>query len=324
MTLSLERAWAVLSPPRSDGLESFPLDLTFAGVPCRVALDAAGGRHLLVPTGDETVAADSKVSVLGLHVRKLGFGGSVHVYVDVSCADTDLFDEFDDVVDDVLDEIEETDRPAATTAATVARWRKLFAGKLIRGMSKPAKLGLFAELTLLNQFVDADPSFSVEAWRGPLREPHDFEAPVRCVEVKALGLMAGTVVIHGIDQLGMHDGRPLDLVLVRVVEDPDGATIGDLVADLRDSNIPPGALRSRLAATGWAESPDRPDPDHFAIQDVLRVPVGPEVPRIVRSSLLDGALPEGTHDLTYHLDLDVLLPLATSASLAQVAEEAIR
>jgi hypothetical protein len=320
----LERAWAILSPPRLKELESYPLDLTFDGVACRVALDTTGVRHLLIPTVGETVAVDSRPAVLGMAVRRLVFGGAGVVYVDVSCSEAELYPEFDEVVADVLEEVAGSERPASVAVRAVGRWRKLFAARLVRGMSKPAKLGLFAELSLLSHLLDAQPSFPLENWRGPLREPHDFEAPTRCLEVKALGAMAESVVIHGLDQLDTHDGRPLDLILVRVVDDPGGLTIGDLVDDVRDSTAPAALLRSRLAAAGWSSDPQRPDLDAFAVQEVLRVTVDGTVPRLVSASLTHPGLPAGLHDLSYHLDVDALLPTASSASLAHVAEEAIR
>ncbi len=320
----VERAWAVLSPPRYKDLESFPLELAFGGVMCRVALDATGVRHLLIPTLGETVAIDPKPAVLGMVVRKLVFGDAGGVYVDVSCSDPELYPEFDEVVTDVLDEVVGSEHPASVAVRAVGRWRKLFAARLVRGMSKPAKLGLFAELSLLSHLLDAHPSFPLADWRGPLREPHDFEAPMRCIEVKALGVTADSVVVHGLDQLDTHDGRPLDLVLVRVVDDPGGLTIGDLVADVRDSTAPATLLRSRLAAAGWSSEPERPDLDAFAVQEVLRVTVGATVPRLVRTSLTSPGLPAGLHDLSYHVDVDALLPMASSASLADIAEEAVR
>jgi hypothetical protein len=112
--------------------------------------------------------------------------------------------------------------------------------------------------------------------------------------------------------------------MITVMEDPDGMSIADLVDDVRDSASPPEVLRSRLAAAGWAEHLGREDTDRFSINEVLRVPVGAEVPRLVGSSLLAEKLPEGLHDLTYKLTVEALLPFASGAALADIAEDAIR
>lgn len=320
----LERAWAVLTRPRAKALASFPLEVTSHGEPCRVAVDGAGARHLLVPVGDEDVSADPRPAVLQSVVRRLGFGGPAMAYVDVSCAESDLFPEFDEVVADVLEAVADSRRPAASALGVIARWRRLFRNRLLRGLSREARLGLFAELTMLACLVEADPGFPVDAWRGPLNEPHDFEAPQRCVEVKGLGPASDHIVVHGLEQLHAHGERPLDLVVLRVVEDPDGRTVRELVEQLRDAVATRAGLRARLAATGWVDHPDRPDLDTYVVAEVLRVVVGPDTPRLVPSSLTTGSLPSGVTDVTYRVDLAALLPFAAGASLAQIAQEAVR
>ncbi|MBB5775048.1 PD-(D/E)XK motif protein [Nonomuraea jabiensis] len=320
----LERAWAVLTRPRATELASFPLEVVCHAEPCRVAIDGTGTRHLLVPTGDEAVSVDPKPAVLGTVIRKLGFGGSTVAYVDVSCAESDLFPEFDEVVTDVLEAVASARRPALTAVDAIARWRRLFRSSLLRGLSRQAKLGLFAELTVLSSLVEADPGFPVSAWRGPLYEPHDFEAAARCLEVKGLSAAGDNIVVHGLEQLNSHDGRPLDLILLRVVEDPDGPTVSDLVEQLRSAVASRTDLRTRLSAAGWSDQPDRPDLDTFAIEEVLRIVVDPDIPRVVPSSLVAGSLSEGVTDLSYKLDLAAVLPFSSGASLAEIAEEAVR
>jgi hypothetical protein len=320
----LDRAWAVLSTPTVQELSSFPLDVTSGAEPCRVALDRTGGRHLLVPAAGETVAVDSRPAVLAMAVRKLRFGGPAVQYVDVSCGEAELFAEFDDVVADVLDAVADAPKPASAAVRTVARWRRLFRNSLVRGLSRQAKLGLFAELTVLAALVDADPAFLVDMWRGPLREPHDFEAPNCCIEVKGLGVASDALVVHGLDQLGRHDGKDLVLVLVRVVEDPDGSTVTELVEQIRETVSSRADFRSRLAAAGWSSGPDRPDFDRYAVDEVLQVTVGPETPGITPDDLVTGRLPDGVRDLTYAVELAALLPLASGASLEEIAERAVR
>jgi hypothetical protein len=40
--------------------------------------------------------------------------------------------------------------------------------------------------------------------------------------------------------------------------------------------------------------------------------------------LIEGALPDGLHDLNYQVEVAALLGFASSAALADIAEEAIR
>jgi hypothetical protein len=267
---------------------------------------------------------DPRPAVLGMVTRKLDFGGSVITYVDVSCAESDLFPEFDEVVADVLEAVADARRPAAAAIDAVMRWRRLFRSSLVRGLSRQARLGLFAELTVLSFLVEADPGLPMDVWRGPLDEPHDFEAAARCIEVKALSAVSDRIIVHGLEQLDTHDGRPLDLLLLRVVEDADGRTLNELVDELRGEVASRTDLRARLTAAGWSEEPDRPDFDAFTIQEVHRIVVGPDTPRVVPSSLVTGSPPRGIGDLSYQIDLAALLPFSSGASLAQVAEEATR
>lgn len=321
----LERAWAVLTPPRGNQLVSFPLnDVACGPEPCRVALDSTGARHLLVPVGLEDVSVDPKPAVLGMAIRNLRFDGPPVAYVDVSCAEPDLFSEFDDVVADVLEEVSGAQRPASAAISAVTRWRRLFRSKLLHGLSRQAKLGLFAELTVLSSLIEADPGLPVDVWRGPFKEPHDFEANARCIEVKGLNAVTEKITIHGLEQLDTHDGRPLDVVILNIVDDPDGRTIDDLVDQLRGSVSSRAELRTRLSAAGWSEYPDRPDFDTFAIAEIRRIVVDSDTPRVVTSSLVTGSLPDGVENLTYQIDLSTLLPLSDGASLAEIAEEAVR
>ncbi|WP_066360983.1 PD-(D/E)XK motif protein [Herbidospora mongoliensis] len=321
---ALERAWAVLILPRARELASFPLDVVCHAQPCRVAIDGAGARHLLVPASDETVSVDPRPAALSTVIRKLDFGGSTTSYVDLSCTEPGLFPEFDEVVTDVLEAVSGADLPAAAAIDAIARWRRLFRNTPLRGLSYQGKMGLFAELTVLSSLVGADPHFPVGAWRGPLREPHDFEAAARCIEVKALGQASDSIVVHGLEQLDTHDGRPLDLVLLRVTEDLDGWTVTDLVEHLRGSVASQTEFRSRLSAAGWSQQPDHPDVDRFATEEIRRIVVGPDTPRVVPSSLIAGSLPDGVGELTYQIDLAAVLPHSTGASLAEIAEEAVR
>lgn len=321
---ALERAWVVLTPPRAQELTSFPLDVLCDGMPCRVALDRAGTRHLLVPAGDDEVSSvDPRPAVLGMVLRKLHFGSEPTLYVDVSCAESDLYPEFDEIVSDVLEAVSGAARPALAAVSAVTRWRRLFRSKLLRGLSRQAKMGLFAELTMLSSLIEADPGFPVEAWRGPLNEPHDFEASTRCVEVKGLSAVSDTIVVHGLEQLNTHGDRPLDLVLLRVVEDPHGHSVSDLVGDLLGAVASRTQLRSRLSAAGWSDQPDRPDLETFTVEEVLRLVVDDATPRMVPPSLVAGSLPHGIRGLNYQIDLAALLPLSIGASLIEIAQEAV-
>lgn len=320
----LERAWAVLAPPRSREFASYPLDLAFRGTACRVALDLAGARHVLIPVHEERVLTGSRSSILELALRRLSFGEDDATYLDLSCGERDLFPEFDEVVADVLEAARESGTPGSAVVRAVGRWRRLFRSRWMRGLSHQARLGLFAELTVLSELFDVDPLFSLDMWRGPLREPHDFEAPARCIEVKALGAQATTVTVHGLEQLDSHAGRGTDLLLLRVVDDAEGRTLTDLIEELRGRVPSKRDLQQRLAAAGWSPSFEHEDLERFGVGEFHCVPMSPGTPRLVVGDLREGALRGGVVALTYEVDVEALLTGASEKSLHRAVREALQ
>jgi Putative PD-(D/E)XK family member, (DUF4420) len=321
---SLNRAWAVLEIPRWREFESFPLDVVFAERSCRAALDREGVRHLLVPIVDETLSQDSRASVLCSATRVLSFAGEISTYVDIWCTESALHDEFDGVIEDILDDIASTDRPGAAALANLARWRRLFRNRLVQGLGPRARRGLFAELSVLLAMVNADPHISVDIWTGPMGDPHDFETPKRSIEVKATAPGVDSIVINGLQQLDTHGGRPLDLVVLTVVTDPNGTTITDLVSEINTRMGTQAGFEKRLARLGWQSGDENLDTESFAIVKIQRVPIGDTTPRLVPAALSAGALPEGISEVTYRLAKATLAVHATSGTLDQIAGEAIR
>ncbi|MFB6726262.1 PD-(D/E)XK motif protein [Kribbella sp. NPDC056345] len=318
----LQRGWAVLEP-RTDGhLASFPLDVRSAETSCRLAVDRSGARHLLVPVDGEHAISAQRGSALVVEQRSLVFGESQHSYIDLTCVQPELYLEFDDVVEDVVEAVQATQDTGAATLDVVARWRRLFRADLVRGLGVEARRGLFGELSCLSCLVDVDPDFDVASWTGPLGQPHDLELSSACIEVKALGIETEDVRIHGLEQLDAHDGKPLQLVLITVVEDPQGQSIDDLVSDLGSRVNNPALFKSRLMAVGWSES----DPfggDRYAVGQVAGVRVTSSVPRLVSTSLTTSRLPEGVRSVTYSIDRQSLLPFAVNASLVDIAREVL-
>lgn len=324
--VDLEAAWAVLSRPTAGGqpLNAYPLTIAGDLQVGKVALDRDGWRHLLLRIDGESLSADARPSALGVTTRHLAFGGESALYLDLMCADPDLNAEFDDVVSDVLEAAAGSPKPGAAALEVVARWRRLFRHKLSAGLSSQAKRGLFAELSVLHSLLTANPTFDVGAWRGPLREPHDFEAPTHCLEVKALSEESVCVQIHGLQQLDQHDGRPLVLVLATVTPDAEGVTIGELVDEILSLTKDPATFRSRLGATGWALGASPPDSDAFVIEQVRTMRVGPDVPKLVGGSLVAGVLPEGVGEVRYTIDCAALFPFAQAETLSSLGKAAVQ
>jgi hypothetical protein len=266
---------------------------------------------------------DSATSVLSSVVRSLRFDDDQVVHVDIRCTDRDVDDEFDEVIADLLEQVTAADRPGAAALAALERWRRLFRTRLVRGLGGRARIGLFAELTVLQALLTADPHLAVEVWTGPLGSPHDFETPGRCLEVKAAGEDAGPVVINGIDQLDTHNGRALDLLLLTVVPDPQGTTLTSLIDTVRGAVMDPETLDERLRRLGWHRDLQAEDVEGFVVGGLLRVPITETTPRLVSGALIAGRLPNGVDGVSYRIERDVLVSHSASGSLSEIATAAV-
>jgi hypothetical protein len=163
----------------------------------------------------------------------------------------------------------------------------------------------------------------LDVWTGPSRRPHDFELPRRCIEVKAIGEAGDSVVVHGLDQLDRHDGRPLDLVVMTVVADPDGTTLTDLVEQVRSTTTSPTAFKELLGMSGWSTSTSHADTEPLAVSEVVGVRVDDVVPRLTSSSLVLGELPEELSDLTYRLSRKAIGDHGEPVALHDVIGDAV-
>lgn len=319
----LQRAWVVLQLPKGDQLSSYPLEMKFAGVDCRAALDGEGIRHLLIPCIDEFPELDPKAAVLSACVRPLVFNHKSSPYLDISCLDPSLNAEFDEVMIDLLDEIHGSNSPGVAGAAVLARWRKLFRNRMFQGLGHEAKMGLFAELVLIRALLSSSHGFDPDDWRGPLREPHDFELSARCVEVKALPEDGEGFIVHGWAQLDTHNDRPLDLALMTVVVDADGTSLADLIAENREA-VGPGRLAqfdARLVAAGWDPANPPTDDDRFTLGPVFLIHVDDSIPRLIPGKLKTGAEPDGISGLRYRVSLASVIPLTYGSSLSSLVDE---
>jgi hypothetical protein len=308
--------------PRGDGkLSSYPLDVRSDDESCRLAVDRSGARHLLVPVDAEETIAAQHGSALTIEQRQLVFGQVTHSYIDLSCVQPELYVEFDEVVEDVIDAVRGALDTGQATLDVVDRWKRLFQSGLFRGLGADVLRGLFAELCCLGSLVELEPALDATCWTGPLGRPHDFELPASCIEVKALGVKSDRVHVHGLDQLDSHDGRPLQLAVLTVVDDPDGRSIAELVDGLARRINDPQLMRRRLTAVGWTENTDQGE--RYSVAEVLGVAVTEAVPRLVAKSLRASALPEGVGDVGYSLERQSLLPFVVEASLADIARKAL-
>ena len=306
--------WAMLSAPIDQQLQAYDLEETVGGVPCRIAVDSGGARHLLIPLESPSPILPAPRQNLDVSIRWLKFGSSQSAMLDLSCAEVGVGREFDEVIADVLAEVAESPDVQSSAMACIGRWRRLFRSSRFGALSPEGRVGLFAELSVLLALFHELGEDALAYWTGPLRTTHDFEMPAACWEVKGFGLDSSAITIHGINQLATHDGRELQILLISVQNTTDGSTLDDLILQLEKATTKRQELDDLLSLTGWTIGVYL---DRYVTGDVRRVPVVSELPQLTPSKLVSGSLDHGIDRVQYSLGLDVLLPFGRPTTIEQ-------
>lgn len=179
-------------------------------------------------------------------------------------------------------------------------WRR-FLKERRTGLARHEVVGLLGELTVLERLL-ASGAGTLVTWTAPLDGLHDFEREGHALEVKASAGVATSVRISTLDQLDDGGLRSLDLLHVRLVETPDGRSLGDMIAAIEamlPDDIARRAFSNALLRRGLM--PDdvaaRAAPV-VALRSVSAFHVGPGFPRLIRSGL-----PAAVRDAQYDLEL---------------------
>ncbi len=179
-----------------------------------------------------------------------------------------------------------------------------------RRMSEDAQIGLIAELLVLQSIAsEIGANEALSAWRGPLREEHDFGLSKLDIEVKCTRSELRNHWISGLSQLVPTFDRDLFILSVQLTSAGagPGVTLPDVVGCLHaipDMNLQKldAALRSvayydedaNLYPHRWTL---RSDPQFFCVDDSF--------PRLTRDMLTDAVqLGHRILDLTYKVDLE--------------------
>lgn len=252
------------------------------------AVDELGQHHLLIPA-DATPHPENTRSPLSMSFRNFRFGTEEKRevegrYFDIHCRLPALNEQFDKVIGEVIGEAEGANRPVGAAAATLAAWRRLFTTLAdARPLTHQEKLAAFGELSVLQDLVDGFPAFRATSWTGPEREPHDFELANVSIEVKSIGDDSETITVHGLAQLASTEGKPLYLMVLRVIEAQDGRTVSELLGEVLAHCDDPAVVRQRAARIGVHETME--DVTRFTVAESLIGEVGMDFPRITEDTL---------------------------------------
>jgi Putative PD-(D/E)XK family member, (DUF4420) len=166
-------------------------------------------------------------------------------------------------------------------------WRR-FLRERHAGLSREDTVGLIGELVMLERLLSSRPDF-LASWKAPEDGLHDFEAGGHALEVKTGIGPASQLRISSLDQLETTGVRRLDLVHVRLVEDPSGRRLADLIEAI-ELLLPDEASR-RLFANQILRRGLMPDDDvartrtRVRLRSVEAYTVDDSFPRLLRSSV---------------------------------------
>ncbi|MGO6795700.1 PD-(D/E)XK motif protein [Rhizobium ruizarguesonis] len=190
-------------------------------------------------------------------------------------------------------------------------WRRFLRDRQ-DGLSRSDIIGLIGELLVLERTLGADPNL-LPSWEAPVDGLHDFHSRGHALEIKTGLGPSPSITISRLDQLDSTGLRRLDLIHVKLIEAPDGRTLGDILTSIRGTvsgGVPQfdnAVLRRGLL------------PDDDAARNAPRVQmrsmdcysVADGFPRLLRT-----ALPVAITDATYTLDVRALSAFATDTTTA--------
>jgi hypothetical protein len=203
--------------------------------------------------------------------------------------------------------------PLGQFLARLGAWRHFLRDRH-DGLSRQETVGLIGELLVLEQLL-GHTAGTLACWDGPNDGLHDFHLGGHSLEVKT-GLGPSSVIyISRLDQLDTNGVDRLDLLHVRLIEAPDGRSLGAIIAAI--AALLPGSTHvfdNLLLQRGLL-------PDDIDARNTPRVRTrsidGYEVtdgfPRLMRS-----ALPVAITDATYTLEVRALQ--AFSREMADVLD----
>ena len=208
------------------------------------------------------------------------------------------------VVEDGLD-------PDAALAKAVDRWEALISRPSL--MSEETQAGLFGELWLLERLIAVQGVDALDAWVGPLRQPHDFRLGTIEFEVKTTSGAKRVHTINGLGQLEPSLDCALYLLSLKLANaGAGGRTLSEAVASiearLASSHAALTRFRAGLATLGY----DPVDAPLYVRRRRLRdaavlIAVTDGVPRLTVDSLaqIDARFATGRiSQVSYAIDVD--------------------
>lgn len=292
--------WNQLHIPTSGEFTMGEVARTRSARAIRLALDADGNHHVLIPGDEYRELSFSEGNALKARMKTIAVEG--HEYepnLDVYCVDSSLTKTFDRLAADLIEVAQTASNPVEDSLRALGEWKSLFSTRRRRSLSPQQRIGLFAELSVLKEFAEAEEIAETSCWTGPNKEPHDFEFEYMSLEVKAYGGGSEFVTFHGPLQMDNLDGKPLYLCLREIEEDDDGVSLLALADEIEDSIEDAAKFRTTVNKLGLHDDDPTLQVTKYRMVKETLIEVNENTPRIVPSSFADGQLPEGIERLRY-------------------------
>lgn len=263
--------------------------------------DPQGGLHVLAPMPEDYAVPLLQGEAIQLRDWNDNLLGGRHL--DLSCARASLAQVFAALADDVIARVRSSnDEPFRVMLAALDDWRRLF--RPAREMSVDRARGLFGEMLVLKRLAQLNPSIAPDLWTGPGKSDHDFTSARGDLEVKTSGSEGLSVVISSLDQLDPQGSEALVLVRQRLLETPQGRSLGDMVEELVSLGVLRNVLVEKLQAAGFLLGVDADEHRFVEDGELVAWLVDEDFPGLRTSDIPDVRRPSGTITrVSYTLDL---------------------
>ncbi|SDB85557.1 Putative PD-(D/E)XK family member [Sanguibacter gelidistatuariae] len=295
---------------------------TAAGI-VAVAVDAEDLPVLIIPIDDdEPVWTDERSWGVKVTTHPGSFTGTTSRVVVVRCTATEVAQPFTHLGTSLLEALAiDSTQPVKTCATVLSSWQHLFATTSRGLLTDEGVVGLLAELHVLESLcAQWGPQRALDAWRGPLGEPHDFTGPAGALEVKATTHASFLKVhVNGLTQLEPPLGGPLHLHLEVMSASPSGDTLPGAIGRLISAGTSAARLWELLAEVGvrWADE-DLYRERRFATVDSKTYAVDDDFPKIVPTMFSSQEALSAIMQLEYVIALDGATPLSNSSTSTAV------
>jgi hypothetical protein len=178
----------------------------------------------------------------------------------------------------------------------IISWQDFMERGRLSGLSQEAEIGLVGEISILRELIKIGVPVqdAVDSWQGPLNGVWDFETKCGAIEVKStLSTNSFPVIIGSLEQLDNSHISSLFLAGVRLTINNSGATLPDLVNDLRNDLVGNPAtvatFTRKLLLAGFSDLYASHYTNRFLLLSKHFFVIDENFPRLTRASVSSGA-----------------------------------